>query len=58
MASHQCPRADRRLGSYAIASPEVFMLLTRDQGWTVTAYEEWLADQLIHALLNVAVRSR
>jgi TetR/AcrR family transcriptional regulator, regulator of autoinduction and epiphytic fitness len=43
---------------YAIASPEVFMLLTRDQGWTVTAYEEWLADQLIHALLDVAVRSR
>jgi AcrR family transcriptional regulator len=37
---------------YAVASPEVFMLLTRDQGWTVTAYEEWLADQLVHALLG------
>jgi TetR/AcrR family transcriptional regulator, regulator of autoinduction and epiphytic fitness len=39
---------------YAIASPEVFILLTRDQGWTVTAYEEWLAGQLIHALLGSA----
>jgi AcrR family transcriptional regulator len=37
---------------YAIASPEVFMLLTRDQGWTMTAYEEWLADQLNYALLG------
>jgi AcrR family transcriptional regulator len=37
---------------YAIASPEVFMLLTRDQGWSGTAYAEWLADQLIHALLG------
>ena len=37
---------------YALASPEIFMLLTRDQGWTVTAYEEWVAGQLIHALLG------
>jgi AcrR family transcriptional regulator len=37
---------------YALASPEVFLLLTRDQGWTMAAYEEWLADQLIYALLG------
>jgi AcrR family transcriptional regulator len=37
---------------YAIASPEVFMLLTRDQGWSGTAYAGWLADQLIYALLG------
>ena len=37
---------------YAIASPEVFMLLTHDQGWSGTAYEEWLADQLIYALVG------
>jgi AcrR family transcriptional regulator len=37
---------------YAIASPEVFVLLTRDQGWSGEAYEEWLTDQLVHALLG------
>jgi len=37
---------------YALASTEVFMLLTRDQGWTVTTDEEWLANQLIFALLG------
>jgi hypothetical protein len=37
---------------YAIASPELFLLLTRDQGWTVTGYEEWLADPLVYALLG------
>jgi AcrR family transcriptional regulator len=37
---------------YALASPEVFMLLTGDQGWTVTAYEDWLTGQLIYALIG------
>jgi len=36
---------------WTLTSPEVFLLLTRDRGWSKEKYTEWLADSLIRALL-------
>jgi AcrR family transcriptional regulator len=36
---------------YALTSPEVFLLLTRDRGWSKEKYAQWLADILTRALL-------
>lgn len=36
---------------WTLTSPEVFLLLTRDRGWSKEQYAEWLADLLIRALL-------
>lgn len=36
---------------WTLASPEVFLLLTRDRGWSKEKYAEWLADTLTRALL-------
>ncbi len=37
---------------WTLSSPEVFLLLTRDRGWDKSSYEAWLADSLVHALLD------
>ena len=36
---------------WTVASPEVFLLLTRDLGWSKVKYEQWLAETLIKVLL-------
>ena len=36
---------------WTLTSGEVFLLLTRDRGWSKEQYAEWLADILIKALL-------
>lgn len=36
---------------WTLTSPDVFLLLTRDRGWTKEKYANWLADMLIQALL-------
>ena len=36
---------------WTLTSPEVFLLLTRDRGWSKEKYAEWLADSLTKALL-------
>ena len=36
---------------WTLASPEVFLLLTRDLGWSKVKYEQWLAETLIKVLL-------
>ena len=36
---------------WTLTSPEVFLLLTRDRGWSKERYAAWLADMLIKALL-------
>ncbi len=36
---------------WTLTSPEVFLLLTRERGWSAENYSEWLADKLIRALL-------
>ena len=33
--------------AWAISSPEVYRLLTREQGWTPAEYERWLANSLV-----------
>lgn len=37
---------------YALASPEVYLLLTRDRGWTGAKYEKWLASTLVNTLIS------
>jgi len=36
---------------YALASPEVYTLLVRDRGWSADDYQQWLATNLITALV-------
>lgn len=36
---------------WTLTSGEVFLLLTRDRGWSKEQYAEWLADMLTRALL-------
>ncbi len=36
---------------WTLTSPEVFLLLTQDRGWSKEKYAEWLAELLIRALL-------
>ena len=36
---------------WTLTSGEVFLLLTRERGWSKEQYAEWLADMLIRALL-------
>ena len=36
---------------WTLSSGEVFLLLTRDRGWSKEKYAEWLADTLIKTLL-------
>ncbi|HZJ22759.1 MAG TPA: hypothetical protein VFD54_05570, partial [Anaerolineales bacterium] len=36
---------------WTLASPEVFLLLTRDLGWPKEKYTQWLAETLIKVLL-------
>jgi AcrR family transcriptional regulator len=36
---------------YALAAPDVYLLLVGDRGWTPDRYENWLATQLIRSLL-------
>jgi AcrR family transcriptional regulator len=36
---------------WTLTSPEVFLLLTRDRGWSKEKYAQWLADALIRVLL-------
>jgi hypothetical protein len=36
---------------WTLTSPEVFLLLTRDRGWSKEKYAEWLASMLIRGLL-------
>jgi AcrR family transcriptional regulator len=36
---------------WTLTSGEVFLLLTRERGWSKEAYAEWLADSLIRLLL-------
>lgn len=39
---------------WALSSPEVFLLLRRDRGWSREKYADWLANLLIKALLPLS----
>lgn len=36
---------------WAINSPELYSLLTKERGWTLNSYERWLADTMCRLLL-------
>ena len=36
---------------WTLTSPEIFLLLTRDRGWSKEKYAQWLADMLTRSLL-------
>src|SRR5262245_39942631 len=40
------PTAAERDGIWAIVSPEVYLLLIEESGWTVAQYEAWIIDVL------------
>ena len=49
------PDVDNRQGAaadviWATASPELFILLTRERGWAHQTYEQWLADSCTRLL--------
>jgi hypothetical protein len=37
---------------WATASAEMFVLFTRERGWTPETYEQWLADSWFRLLLS------
>jgi TetR/AcrR family transcriptional regulator, regulator of autoinduction and epiphytic fitness len=50
-----CPGVDATSARdivWTLTSPEVFLLLTRDRGWSKDRYAAWLADILIRSLLT------
>lgn len=46
MAIGREPTKAERDGSWAVTSPEVYLLLVADSGWTPEEYEQWLAHLL------------
>lgn len=40
---------------WATNSPEIYLMLTAERGWTTDQYEQWLADTWIHLLLPASV---
>lgn len=42
----RAPTDDERDGVWAVVSPEVYLLLVAESGWSVDRYEEWLVAQL------------
>lgn len=44
------PSAVERDGTWAIASPEVYLLLTEECGWTPEQYQTWIAQTIERAL--------
>lgn len=44
------PTDDERDGVWAIVSPEVFLLLVHESGWSLDQYEAWMASTLTQVL--------
>jgi AcrR family transcriptional regulator len=44
------PSAAERDGVWAITSPEVYLLLVHESGWTPARYQSWLAETLARVL--------
>lgn len=40
------PSAEERDGLWALSSPEVYLLLVEESGWTPEQYEAWIAETL------------
>ena len=37
---------------YVLYSPDVFLALTEDLGWSIEQYERWIADVLLRTVLS------
>lgn len=46
----RAPTAAERDGVWALVSPEVFLLLVHETGWSVEDYERWVAEMLTRTL--------
>jgi AcrR family transcriptional regulator len=44
------PTDDERDGAWAILSPEVYLLLVQESGWTLDHYERWLSETLARVI--------
>ena len=42
----RAPTIAERDGVWALTSPEVYLLLVEDSGWSADQYETWMADTL------------
>jgi hypothetical protein len=41
-----------------LTGKDVYRMLVRERGWSPEQYEEWLADRIVHSLLNPVRRVR
>lgn len=46
LVSGRRPTPTQRDGVWAVASPEVYLLLVEESGWTLDQYEGWVAEAL------------
>ncbi len=44
------PAAGERDGAWAVLSPEVYLLLVEESGWSIDRYREWVSDMLASVL--------
>jgi AcrR family transcriptional regulator len=44
------PSEDERDGAWAISSPEVYLLLVEESGWSLDRYRRWLSETLSRVL--------
>ncbi len=44
------PTASERDGVWAVVSPEVYLLLVQDSGWSIDRYRQWMSDILTSVL--------
>jgi AcrR family transcriptional regulator len=44
------PTDDERDGAWAILSPELYLLLVEESGWSLDQYERWMSDTLARVL--------
>jgi AcrR family transcriptional regulator len=47
------PSEDERDGAWAIVSPEVYLLLVEESGWSLDQYQRWLSETLARILPRV-----
>ena len=46
----RAPTPDENDGVWAIVSPEIYLLLVQESGWSLKRYERWLAETLARVL--------
>jgi AcrR family transcriptional regulator len=54
----RAPTAAERDGIWAVTSPELYLLLVDESGWTVEQYEAWMTDALARLIPRAATTRR